>query len=131
MLALSHVLLSVELFIQKVEKTILETVLETEMLTLSRSLQFSLTCIDLELFFMSLTLLQSMVGIEETIWKLVAIHFSQCSCQIWKLTNKTDFIPRRCKWAWNHHVRSLIHWKSLHLVWKNTIIIGMYGFSVH
>lgn len=50
--ALSYAYLSVELFIQKVEKTILESVLETEKLTLARRLQFLLTCIDLELLIM-------------------------------------------------------------------------------
>lgn len=39
-LALSHILLSVELLIQKAEKTILESMLGTEMLTLSRRLHF-------------------------------------------------------------------------------------------
>lgn len=39
-LALSHVLFCVELFIKKVEKTMLESVLETEMPTISKKLQF-------------------------------------------------------------------------------------------
>lgn len=50
-LAVSYAFLSVELFIQKVEK-ILESVLEIEKLTLSRRLQFLLAGIDLELFML-------------------------------------------------------------------------------
>lgn len=49
--AVSYAFLSVELFIQKVEK-ILESVLEMEKLTLSRRLQFLLAGIDLELFML-------------------------------------------------------------------------------
>lgn len=49
--AVSYAFLSVELFIQKVEK-ILESVLEIEKLTLSRRLQFLLAGIDLELFML-------------------------------------------------------------------------------
>lgn len=51
-LAVSYAFLFVELLIQKVEKTILESVLEIEKLTLSRRLLFLLAGIDLESFIM-------------------------------------------------------------------------------
>lgn len=105
-LALSYPFLSVELFIQKVEKTILESVLETEKLTLSRRLQFLLACIDLELLIMLWTLPYGTVGLEETTWKWQTTHFIQSLCQIWKLTNKEDFIPRKHEWESNHQDRS-------------------------
>lgn len=92
-LAVSYAFLSVELFIQKVEK-ILESVLEIEKLTLSRSLQFLLAGIDLELF-MLWTEPYGIVSLEETAWKWVVIYFMQSLGQIWELTNEEDFIPRR------------------------------------
>lgn len=51
-LVFSYAFVSVELFIQKVETKILESVLEREKLTPSRRLQFLLTCIDLEMLIM-------------------------------------------------------------------------------
>lgn len=104
-LALSYAFLSDELFIQKVEKTILESVLETEKLTLSRRLQFLLACIDLELLIMLWTLPYGTVGLEETTWKWQTTHFIRSLCQFWKLTNK-DFILGKHEWESNHQDRS-------------------------